>query len=268
VIEIYPSGKPHEEVRWQEYVLDVGYLQDDGEVGFAAEVYVTHRIGDDKADALDIHDMPFVEVCAASVLESIETKTVHALRSNRVSCAECIHVNMTCEAKIYDEMHAASTDADAQATAASARDAKSKLDALIATSQQMRAVLDQSDANALARGHGLNVQELEAFMKARNVQMRAPTLRFFETKGDSLRRVDYGKYKGRFYDDVFSAHTVRADRVYMARVLAGVLSDGSDRIEYTYAPPPLHLKQRAREALADAHVCCRCLQDVCACAGS
>jgi hypothetical protein len=150
---------------------------------------------------------------------------------------------------------------DMLATAAAARDAKCKLDDLRATARKLTEVLEAPPARALARAHALNLEELEAFMRERNVVFHAPTLEFYGTLGASLDRVTYGKYKGEMASEVFSCDNVRRDRWYMAKVLAGYA--GAKTAGYVAAPP--ELRARARQALEAASVCGECLGDVSYC---
>ena len=84
----------HDEHSWGSYRLDVAFVAD-GRVGGAVEIYETHKIPDEKAEALTRDDIAWVEVTAEEVLRRVRlggdfsSSRVPALRCAAVECQEC-----------------------------------------------------------------------------------------------------------------------------------------------------------------------------------
>lgn len=80
-----------EEVRWNEFVLDVGVVQNDSVVG-AVEVCVTHKCTDAKLEALNDSNLAWCEVSANEVLRSVKDESFElcVMACGSSVCDDCL----------------------------------------------------------------------------------------------------------------------------------------------------------------------------------
>ena len=95
-VDVYGGNKNTamrvEEHTWnhdkKQYRLDVALIHEGGTLG-AVEVMHSHKIGEDKARALTVADVAWVEVLADDVLSANDTDPVRVLRCAHQRCGEC-----------------------------------------------------------------------------------------------------------------------------------------------------------------------------------
>lgn len=87
-MQVHVSDKRVCELVWGRYRLDVGVLDHDGSIIGGIEVFQTHLISDEKADALTSAGLAWCEVRARDVLDGGDITCIRAAKSLCDSCCE------------------------------------------------------------------------------------------------------------------------------------------------------------------------------------